>query len=241
MKTCLINQPLGLGDILWVQPIIDHYINSGYIVIYPVGEIYYDIVSRYIKKEGLEWVRESDDFPLKFLYGMMDKIEVGEDIYLPLTYAEAHNSLSLMIGKFDLAGVPVTDYRDAYKINRDYEREKLLVNTYGLHGDFILVNEVYGTFPHTKKHEINLDSNYKIHKMSVQQDIDNGFHIFDWIYALEKAKEVHTVGTSICYLIDKYCNENQIHLYERRTLEEPRTYNREIEGVYRNPRWIYED
>lgn len=241
MKTCLINQPLGLGDILWVQPIVNHYISNGYRVIYPVGETYYDIISEYIKKDGLEWVRESDDFPLKFLYGMMDKVQIDEDIYLPLTYAQAHNSLSLMIGKFALAELPVTDYRDAYEINRNYEREQSLIDTYGLLNDFIIVNELYGTFPNTKKHEIKLDTNFKIHKMSVQQDIDNGFHVFDWIGALQKAKEVHSVGTSICYMMDKYCTENKIHLYERRTIDEPRTYNKEIEGVYQSPRWIYED
>jgi hypothetical protein len=241
MKTCLINQPLGLGDILWVQPIVDHYINNGYTVVYPVGDPYFDIVFSYIKKDNLQWVRESDDFPLKFLYGMANKIELGEDIYLPLTNAQSHNSLSLMIGKYFFAGLPVTDYRDSYKINRDYKREKLLMDTYGLYDDFIIVNEVYGTFPHTKKHDINIQSDSKVHIMSIQQDIDNNFHIFDWIGALENAKEIHTVGTSICYLIDKYCNENEIHLYERRTLDEPRTYNREVEGVYRNPRWIYED
>jgi hypothetical protein len=241
MKACLINQPLGLGDILWVQPIVDHYISDGYTVIYPVGDSYFDIVSSYIKKDNLQWVRESDDFPLKFLYDMPERIELGEDIYLPLTHAQSHNSLSLMIGKYAFAGLPVTDYRDAYEIDRDYEREKLLMDAYDLHNDFIIVNEVYGTFPHTKKHDINIKSDSKVHVMSVQQDIDNGFHVFDWIGALQKAKEVHSVGTSICYMMDKYCTDNEIHLYERRTIDEPRTYNQEVEGVYRNPRWIYED
>jgi hypothetical protein len=241
MKTCLINQPLGLGDILWVQPIVDHYINDGYNVIYPVGDSYYDIVSKYIHKNNLNWVRESDDFPMKFLYGMTDKVELGEDLYVPLTHAQAHNNLSLMIGKYEFAGVPITDYRDAYEINRNYKREQLLIDTYHLMNDFIIVNEFYGTFPHTKRHEIKLDTNVKIHVMSVQQDIDNGFHVFDWIGALQKAQEVHSVGTSICYMMDKYCTDNEIHLYERRTIEEPRTYNQEVEGVYRNPRWIYED
>ena len=243
MKKCLINQPLGLGDILWVQPIIDHYISNGYEVFYPVGEVYYEIISKYINKNNLKWVRESDEFPLKYVYEkqIRNKFEIEGDIYLPLTYSQDHNNSSLMIGKYDFAGVTLNDYRDAYKIDRDHEREQVLIDTYGLVNNFIIVNETYGTFPHTKKHEIKLNTDIKIHMMSVQQDIDNGFHVFDWIGALEKAKEIHTVGTSICYLIDKYCIDNEIHIYERRTIDEPRTFSQEIKGVYQNPRWIYED
>lgn len=241
MKTCLINQPLGLGDILWVQPIVDHYLESDYEVVYPVGDIYYDMVSSYIKKDGLNWCSESDDFPLKYFYGMTDKVNLGEDIYLPLTYADMHNNSSLMMSKYEFAGIEPVDYRDSLKITRNYERENALIEAYGLKDGFIIVNETYGTYPNVKRHEINIQSNLKIHKMSFEQDNENGFHAFDWIGALESAEQVHSVGTSICYLIDKYCVHNEIHLYERRTLDEPRTYNREVQGVYRNPRWIYED
>lgn len=241
MKTCLINQPLGLGDILWVQPIVDHYIKNGYEVIYPVGDIYYDMVSSYLKKEGLHWYSESENFPLKYLYGLPDKVNLGEDIYLPLTYADRYYNSSLMMSKYDFSGIELTDYRECLPIIRNYEREEILMNEYGLVGDFIIINEIYGTHPVTKRHEINIKSDFKIHYMSFEQDNANGFHAFDWIGALEKARQVHSVGTSICYLIDKYCVENEIHLYERRTLDEPRTYNREVQGVYRNPRWIYED
>ena len=37
-KICVIYQPGGLGDILWVQKIIDVIISEGYIVYYPVGK-----------------------------------------------------------------------------------------------------------------------------------------------------------------------------------------------------------
>ena len=52
-KTCLIYQPLGLGDIFWVQQIVDTIINDGYTIYYPVGEVYYKIVSKYITKKNL--------------------------------------------------------------------------------------------------------------------------------------------------------------------------------------------
>ena len=77
--------------------------------------------------------------------------------------------------------------------------------------------------------------------MNIAQDKDNGFHIFDWIMALENAKEIHTVETSLCYLIDKYCLTNDIHMYEKRTSSQPNTYYNNVNLVYRNPNWIYEN
>ena len=45
MKKCVIYQPVGLGDILWVQPIVDKYLSEGYEVHFPVSELYYEMVS----------------------------------------------------------------------------------------------------------------------------------------------------------------------------------------------------
>jgi len=239
-KTCLIYQPLGLGDIFWVQQIIDTIITDGYLVYYPVGEVYYEIVSKYITKKNLVWVRETDDFPLKEHYGQINVHQNSNELYLPLSYADKYipNS-SVMASKYYFLSIPIGDYRKHFKINRNYERENKLIQEYGLFDDYILVNNSFGT--EAQKRDMVIQSNLKVHYMDIEQDRNNGFNIFDWIMALENAQEIHTVETSLCYLIDKYCLNNKIHMYEKRTSSQPNTYYNNVNLVYRNSNWVYEN
>lgn len=238
---CLIYQPLGLGDIFYVQPIVDHFISKGSTVYFPVSDIYFDLINEYIQpKENLIWVRESDDYPMKAFCGMSTIESVGDDAYIPLTFADRHiTNCGFMAAKYHWLGIPVTDWRNNFQIIRNPEREQKLIDTYELHGDYVLVNRAFGTNPRDR--EINFDTELPVHVMSMQQDKENGFHIFDWIGALENANIIHTVGTSICYLADKFCTDTELHIYERRDAWMPRTYHNEINLVYRNERWIYED
>ncbi len=240
-KTCLIYQPLGLGDIIWVQPILDVIIADGYTVYYPVSDVYYDIVSQYIIKNNLVWKKESENFPLKDHYKDINIFQTNNQLYLPLSYADRYfPECSVMISKYYLLSIPIEDYRKHFEIFRNYEREKKLIDTYQLHSNYVLVNKSFGTESKIRNIQLDTDPSIKIHTMSIDQDKKNGFHIFDWIGALENALEIHTVETSLCYLIDKYCN-NKLHMYEKRTQEESNTYYRNVALVYRNPNWIYEN
>lgn len=239
-KICLIYQPLGLGDIFWVQQIVDTIINDGYTIYYPVGEVYYEIVSKYITKKNLIWVKETDDFPLKQYYGQINVHQNNDELYLPLSYADRYiPNASVMVSKYYFLAVPIGDYRKHFKINRNYERENKLIEKYDLFDDYILVNNSFGT--EAQKRDIEIQSDLKVHYMDIEQDRNNGFNIFDWIMALENAQEVHTVETSLCYLIDKYCLNNKIHMYEKRTSSQPNTYYNNVNLVYRNSNWVYEN
>ena len=239
-KTCLIYQPLGLGDIIWVQKIVDVIISEGYTVYYPVGNQYYDMISQYIKKENLIWKRESEDFPLKQHYGQGKVFQTSDELYLPLSFADRYlPECPTMISKYHFVSIPISDYRKHYELDRNYEREQKLIDTYGLNGDYILQNRSFGT--DSQDRQFDLDTNLRVHTMNIDQDKENGFHLFDWIGALQNAREIHTVETSLCYLIDKYCTENELHMYEKRKENEPNTYHRPVALVYRNPNWIYEN
>jgi len=239
-KVCLIYQPLGLGDIFWVQQIVDTIISDGYVVYYPVGNVYYDIVSSHIKKENLIWVRETDEFPLKQYYGQVNFHQTENELYVPLSYADRYiPNASVMISKYYFLSIPIGDYRKHFSIERNYEREEALIQKYELVGNYILVNSSFGT--ESQQRDLEIKSHLKIHYMDIQQDRENGFHIFDWIMALENAKEIHTVETSLCYLIDKYCKNNKLYMYEKRTSSQPNTYYNNVNLVYRNSNWIYEN
>lgn len=239
-KICLIYQPLGLGDIIWILPIVDKIIESGYTVYYPVGDVYYDIISSYIEKENLVWVKESDNFPLKKYYGKLNVIETDDELYVPLRYADRYFlNCSTMIAKYYLLSIPIGDWRKSFDLKRNYERENKLIETYKLEGEYILVNKSFGT--EYQNRELNIISDKKIHYMNIEDDKNNGFHLFDWILALQKSSEVHTVETSLCFLIDKYCLNSEIYMYEKRKENEENTFYRNINLLFRNSNWIYEN
>jgi hypothetical protein len=145
-KTCLIYQPLGLGDIIWLMPIVDVLINDDYEVYYPVDDRYYDIVSQYIKKQNLFWVKESDEFPLKKYYGYVNVVDESDKLYLPFRYADRYfPNCSIMISKYYFMSIPIRDWRKSFELTRNYEREHKLIETYDLKGDYILVNKSFGT------------------------------------------------------------------------------------------------
>jgi hypothetical protein len=240
VKKCLIYQPLGLGDIIWVQPIIDKMIERGFDVYYPINNLYHDMISKYIKKNKLYWCRESDDFPLKEFYGHTSSLDMGKDVYLALSYADRHIlNCSVMASKYYYTNTTLSDWRENFNPARDYERENKLIECYGLNKDSIIVNENFGTNPISRT--LPVVNKTGVHRMSMEQDRDNGFQLFDWIGALENAKEIHTVETSLCYLIDKFCHNTKLFMYEKRLQHEPNNYYNNVNLVYRNSAWNYEN
>jgi len=241
MKKCLIFQPIGLGDILFVQGIVEHLIKNGYEVHFPVHKFYFSLVKEYIVKNNLIWHNENGKYPLSEHYGKEQEASVGEDIYLPLTFADCYSRTQPMISKYFYMNIPVDDWRKGFDVQRKLDKEKELIKKYNLKGRYIIVNKQFNMPELKKKREINIESNLHIHEMSYEEDLKNGFTLFDWIGALENAEEVHTVGTSVSYLVDKYCINNKIYCYERRLPGQDRTYHEEIHLVHRNPNWIYMD
>jgi hypothetical protein len=240
MGICIIGQPGGLGDIMFIQPIIDKYIKDGYEVHYPVLSEYYPIVKEYIVKDKLIWHDENSSFPLRERWGWPQEFNDGENIYLPLMDADNYIiSNAPNIAKYFYTNTPLSDWRNSLDIKRNYEREEALIKKYNLYEDYIIVNEEFTSIPFIRP--IIIDSDMPVHRMSWEQDKENGFNIFDWISALQNAKQIHSVGTSLCYIVDKYCLDNEIFIYERRLPGQNRNYHRDHYIVYRNPNWVYMD
>jgi hypothetical protein len=198
-------------------------------------------VPKYIHKDGLIWHDVKDrDFPMADKYGGGLEYSDCNNIYVPLEYSDVYlRNVPGNIAKYFYTNTPLDDYRKHFEVDRNIEREKFLIDTYRLYDEFIIINENYTNVPF--KRPINISSNIKTHYMNIDQDRENGFTPFDWILALQNSKEIHSVGTSICYIIDKYCHNNSIFLYERRWQGMPRNYHADHLMVYRNPNWVYMD
>ena len=217
MPSCLIRQPAGLGDIFYIQKICEHYSRLGYKVYLPVTQYYYDVVKKYIISPNVNFCSENESFPMKELYysSFMKplKNKTG-DLYIPLQYANyGHPEDVILYSKYKMANVSFEDWRDFFEINRDIKKENNLFNILQLSEEdkYIFVNDTFATPPDLHFREIKLSNDKKIVKMQLIKD----YTIFDWLKVVEKAEEIHTVDTSICYLIEKLKLKNKKFLYTR--------------------------
>ncbi len=243
MKNCLIYQPCGLGDIIWLQPMVDKLISDGYTIYYPVIDLYYDLLKEQMPKENLIWVKESEDFPMKSFYGTHVTRNDGNNLYLPISFANYYlQRCSVMISKYYYMNMPITNWHKNVNIKRNTEKENRLIKAYkiDLSTPFALVNMVYGTPPNHVSRAMTLssDASQLVH-MSFEKDREHGFTLFDWIGVIERAVEIHTVETSLCYLVDMFAKTDKIFMYEKRRESEQHTYYGLVNLVYRNPNWSY--
>jgi hypothetical protein len=243
MKRCLIYQPCGIGDIIWIQPIVDKIIAEGYQVIYPVIDLYYDMVKTQICKNNLIWVKESDDFPLKQFYKTQQPYNQGDELYLPISYADRYiPSCSVMISKYYFTNTPISNWHKNIEITRNKDKESRIYDVYKIDKNkpFSLINLSFGTPPNHVTRNTNIDS--KIDQkiiMSCEIDQANGISLFDWLDAIENANEIHTVETSICFLADKYAKTENLYMYERIRDGQPPIFYGLTNKLYRNKNWIY--
>ena len=104
-KKLLIDQPAGIGDILFIQKIVKTY-SEEYQIDHPV-------------KDSISWIT-------KYVPGTMTKDECSGpyDTVLHLETANRNYSKSkIMEAKYKLAQVDMTDFMDYIEIHRDEEME----------------------------------------------------------------------------------------------------------------------
>jgi hypothetical protein len=245
-KNCLIYHHCCLGDLIYTSSIAKHLIDRGYTVYWPVA-LDHKLLNKYIKMDGLIWCPEDGNYPMAEYYKGEESIDFENgDKYLALMpEADKMNihGLWMTARHFwarDKLGIEFGDFRENVKISRNLERENKLIDRYGLHGDYILANDI---FSNTYKVQLDIKSDLPVHYMYADRDRQNAFNIFDWILAIERAKEIHVVESAFGYLVDKYCNNGKIYLYDRipADAENKDSYRQNlihVAWVYRNPNWI---
>jgi hypothetical protein len=225
-KKILIDQPGYLGDIIFVMAIAQKYVKDGHIVDFPMFDEYFDAsLQKYFPTINI--------FPLSQLptynkYHSVDMVEDETYHCLPLRASATRSAYPHMDNKYGFLGLPFTMWRDI-EITRDYNAENKLFNELGLkEGDkYNLINEY-----HQKafvKMPISVDNGNKNIYMS---KID-GYSIFDWIKVMENAQSIHTVATSIIFILDVIeIISNDVHIYKRHNLNTHRDYDYLLKKKY---------
>jgi hypothetical protein len=84
--------------------------------------------------------------------------------------------------------------------NRNQEKENKLKQYLNISSDdkFIFINNHFAGPEFNYKLDINLKTDLRI----IHQEYIEGFTLLDWCGVLEQAKEIHTVSTSLFFVID---------------------------------------
>jgi hypothetical protein len=202
----LINQPFGIGDILFLSPLVK-YIDAEEIV-WPVVDHYYWIKD-YIIFSNLQFIKQS-----KF-----DINNYAE--YNTIPFQHAHSLIpeaeDCMQAKYMLLHADPELWRTV-TFNRNIEKENQLKQYLNISSDdkFIFVNNNFAGPEYNYKVDIKPQTDLKI----IYQNYIEGFTLLDWCGVLEQASEIHTVVTSLFFIIEALKLEKiPLHLYPRKPLD----------------------
>ena len=116
--------------------------------------------------------------------------------------------------KYDFSGVSYHDWLDYFNFNRNESRENALIDRLGINMSerYNFINCNFGTYPVTKRRE---DMNPTNPFRNIEMTFIEGTHIFDWIKILLGAQEIHTVETSLYYILAKLGLRNNVYIYSK--------------------------
>lgn len=194
MKTCIINQPVGLGDILFCQKIGFYYYSRGYTIIWPVDNVYLDTVIDYI------------DSPFSFVPRMSlpsrEPIFSDSYVYLPLDGCSVIIKDLIMVSKMKMARVEYNkDWHDYVKIKRNLKKEnKLFYEVLNIKdGDkYVLTNYNFASPPTVYRQTIRYSGGLQEVEMSFIKE----FTLFDWLKVIENATEIFITDSSATLLVE---------------------------------------
>jgi len=216
MKTALIYQPCGLGDILFLQKAAYYMKEAGFEVWWPVVHEF-KWLSDYIPDFNfVSWndddspvngstqpVPESCQFPYReeYVHGAPSKIT--SDLFFFQGFGDYK---PIMAGKYDHVGLDWSDWRNYVLFNRNREKEdELYYKVLGLNDDstYVLVNRYWCTRPKIEicdRISINPDD-YGGAQVVETRHIP-GYTLFDWCKVIEKAAGYNFIETAWNYLFE---------------------------------------
>jgi hypothetical protein len=201
----LIDQPFGIGDILFLSPIVK--LMEAEDIIWPIVDQYYWIKD-YLLIDNLTFIKQS---------------EFNKQLYLDynqIPFQTAHimfpESRDCMEAKYKLFDIDL-DIWKSLSFNRNYKKELELKKLLNINENdkFIFINNNFASKEYNYKIDIKLDTDLKI---VYQQYIDE-YTLLDWCGVLEQASEIHTVSTSLFFVIQSLNLSKKIHLYPRKPID----------------------
>ena len=202
----IINQPFGVGDILFLSPLVAN-IDAEHII-WPVVDHYY-WVKDYIIIPNMQFIKQSE-FNINNYQG-----------YNEVPFQHSHYMIpqakDCMEAKYMLLEANPEMWK-TLNFTRNKTKEEQLKQYLNIKPDdkFIFVNNNFAGPEYNYKIDIKLQTNLKI----VYQEYIDGFSLLDWCGVLEQAEEIHTVSTAVFFVIESLkLEKTSLHLYPRKPLD----------------------
>ena len=207
----IVLQPHGLGDHIFCQSLVNQLADLEHIV-WPVLPHFIDGLKRAYPE--INWIPVGSLSP-NVENCRIDTVINGNRI-LPIRWADSITKVKYkdcMRSKYDLYGLDWNTWKD-FTFKKDSNRAmKLFYEVLGLSDGekFRLINK---RFTSNESKSVKIPESTKIRNIEMIS-IPN-FSLFDWYLVIEKATEIHTVGTSINYIIELLEIESEnVFLYKR--------------------------
>jgi len=238
MKTCVIRQPAGLGDIFFTIKIAKKIVDGGVasIVYWPViPEFLY--IKDYIHHEKIIFCDVNGDFPFKDVYlnDQRQVLHTPELLYIPLQRADEMNDDLILKAKYNIIGAKWGDWYNFLNITRNKEKEDdLYYNILKLTDDenYNLISNNYGSPPDVKTASVDIPKN-NIRAVFVEdKDV---FTVFDWCKVFERASSIHLVDTCFTYICEILnLNTTDLNLYSRTPKPQQPSYH-QTKFIWKKP------
>lgn len=205
---------MGIGDILFIIPIIKELNDEGYNITWPINPDFLNI------QKNFKYINFVDKNTFNIDYDITEIIDVDEFTILPVRFSNNllgnGNPITCLPDKYKFFDVDLNKWRNL-KWDRDYSMEnKLYYDVLGLSDDeeYNLINDTYSM---NQKITINYDNNIK----NINCNLIDGFNLLDWYKVIENATNIYTVGTSIIFLIEVIPTNKlkNYFLYPRKPIE----------------------
>jgi len=208
-KEIIINQFFGIGDILFLEPIMRDYFQKGHKVTVPLIHKYLDI------QRNIPYVNfvEKDLFDID--YNERDFIETDKQIIIPMRWSKEYYASPLkdtMLNKYKMVGIKLEEWRKLTWLRHRW-REDLLKEVLGIKkGEkYNLINCNYYSFEN-KAIKLNIKNNLK----NIEMRFIPIFNLLDWASIIEDAENIYSVNTSILFLLETLnLKAKEVRLYSR--------------------------
>ena len=225
IKKVVLNQTWGLGDILFIERIYNYLHQLGLEVIAPVQDEciwiqdHIDYV-KFVKASEYRMDYERFDFGILEIGG--ERFE--DTLYLPTRFSDQifrnlrpHDpsaSRYWMTDKYNVLGLEPKIW-EGIRLTRNLEKEKklkdMILTEFSVEGDYDFCNSNY-------RNDVNINLEDRVRKdlPVVSMRFVEGFSMIDWSSIIESARIVHTVHTSLMYMIQSiYQPGKEYNLYPR--------------------------
>lgn len=205
-------QFFGAGDAIFCQTLANDWIAQGHEVVWGIQPEWGDDFNR-----AYPQVKFVDYRTLPIDYNRQDEHDSNGYRVIPLRWSVEIMKTSYvdcMKTKYSMFNQHYMRWKEGAMWQRTEERERALFDKLGLNigESYVVINETYQS-DHKGHKTIIPDVKARVIKMRTIA----GFSMFDWALVLERAKEIHTVSTSLFYMLEMLDLRQPIHLYPRNT------------------------